>query len=84
MTPADLDLPIEFDTFDDFPGGNGFQDLPLASSQPHVMSAMPSQQPPPPQHTQHYPPPPAQPQQVVNLQQGEFTSLWDTLIAMSN
>ena len=76
MTPADLDLPLDLEAFDDFPGGSGFQELPpMASSQPPPVTAIPptittSQQPQ--QHTHHYPPqPPIQPQQMVNLQQGQ-------------
>ncbi|CAI8015047.1 Junction plakoglobin, partial [Geodia barretti] len=72
MTPADLDLPLDLEAFDDFPGGSGFQELPpMASSQPPPVTAIPPTITTSQQHTHHYPPqPPIQPQQMVNLQQG--------------
>lgn len=75
MTPADLDLPLDFG-FDDFPAGNGFQELPVASSQPPAITTLPpptitTSQQQPQQHSQHYSP--AQPQQVANMQQGSHS-----------
>lgn len=84
MTPADLDLPLDLEAFDDFPAGNGFQDLPpMGSSQPPPVTTLPptittSHQPQ--QHTHHYPP--MQPQQMVSLQQGVWhthTHIWRLL-----
>jgi hypothetical protein len=41
MTPADLDLPLDFDAFDNFPAGNGFQELPVVTSQPPTVTTLP-------------------------------------------
>lgn len=70
MTPADLDLPlVDFEGFDDFPAGSGFQDLPVATSQPPAVppTITTSQQQQQQQATHQYPP---QPQAMVNLQHG--------------
>lgn len=74
MTPADLDLPLDLNDFEEFSSaGDGFQGFPVASN--HPAPAAPTSQ----HHTQHYPPQPAQ-QQMVPVQQQQQQS---TLIHLS-
>lgn len=70
MTPADLDLPlVDFEGFDDFPAGSGFQDLPVATSQPPAVPTITTSQHQQQQQAPHQYPP--QPQAMVNLQHGK-------------
>ena len=66
MTPADLDLPLDLDGFEDFSAGDGFQGFPVASTSVTAANMASSHQQ---SQQQQYTPVPAQ--QVVNVQQGE-------------